>query len=312
MSKNSKRNSGCSPAIFRFGSLIFLVMLFYTGHAQINIQRYTTATDTFYWKRYIHIPKPPGVNLKRFSVSRPAKKVDSFLAKYLDQFPQFTNDSAPRYSVKDLKKCLFPVDINGDQLPDMIFSGFSGGESDIVKIWLNCRDSFELVFEDYQYISKFRKSGDELAEMQTGDVGCCDNYLYFTRDYRVEQDKGKPIFIKSKQTVAYKYTEEPSTLYPLPAPFIARADTMLLRASAAQQNEPFNPYLDTFGNIIAKYRTKARGVVLAYKSCGKGNDWFFVEISPFAAPSASILYDIDKMPTFIRGWVSSQAIQLEQ
>ena len=298
--------------ITRFVVLIFPLILSLNGKAQIDIQRYTTATDTFYWKRYTHIPKPLRVNLKRFSVSQPGKKIESFLSKQLSQFPQFTNDSVPKFSIKDLKKCLYPVDINGDKLPDMIFSGFSGGESDIVRIWLNRKDSFELIFEDYQYISKFIMSGNKLVEMQTGDPGCCANYLYFTRDYKVEEGKNEPVFVKGKQTVAYQYTEEPLTYYPLPIPFIARTDTMLLRASAAQQNEPFNPNLDTFGNIIAKYRSKARGVVLAYKSNGKGNDWFFVEISPSVAPSASILYDIDKIPTFIRGWVSGRAIQLVQ
>jgi len=310
MLTNSKRNSGYNLKIFHFFLLVFLSLISSTGNAQIDIQRYTTATDTFYWKRYTSIPKPPRVNLKRYSVSQPSKKVDSFLEKYIGQFPQFTNDSSPQFTVKDLKKCLYPIDINGDNLPDMIFSGKSGGESDIVKIWLNRRDSFELIFEDYQYISKFSKEGNKLVEMQTGDVGYGDDYLYFTRDYRVEQEKGEPVFVKGKQTVAYKYIEEPAKYYPQPIPFIAKADTMMVRASSARQNEPFNPHLDTFGNIIAKYRSKARGMALAYKSYGRGNDWFFVEISPFAAPSASILYGIDRIPVFIRGWVFGQAIQL--
>jgi hypothetical protein len=98
----------------------------------------------------------------------------------------------------------------------------------------------------------------------------------------------------------------------MPIPFIAKADTMMVRASAAQQNEPFIPHLDTFGNIVAKYRTRANGMALAYKSDGRGNDWFFVEISPSTGPSASILYGIDRIPTFIRGWVSSRSIQLTQ
>jgi hypothetical protein len=309
---NSGKNLGFNPKIIHFIFLSLFFLLSATGSAQIDIKHYTTATDTFYWKRYIHIPKPPKVNLKRFSVSQAAKKIESFLARNISQFPQFSNDSIPQFSVKDLKKCLFPIDINGDNLTDMIFSGFSGGESDIMRIWLNRTDSFELIFEDYQYISKFVKAGNKLVEMQTGDPGCCANYLYFTRDYRVEQEKGEPVFVKGKQTVSYQYTEEPSEYYPVPVPFIAKADTMMLRASSALQNEPFNPVLDTFGNIIAKYRTKARGYALAYKTNGKGSDWFFVEISPDVSPSASILYDIDKIPTFIRGWVFSQSIQLQQ
>ena len=297
-----------------FSRLIFLlplVLYSLAGKAQIKLQTYTTATDTCYWKRYIHIPKPPKLRLKQFTVANSAKVVEQFLMKNLDQFPQFTTDSLPKFTLKELKKCLYPVDINGDMFPDMIFSGFSGGESDIVRIFLNRKDSFELVFEDYQYIMKFRKEAGKLVELQTGDVGCCNDYLNFTRDYRVNQENDEPVFIKVKQRVAFRYTEEPVKYYSQDIPFVAKADTMLLRASAAQLNEPFNPHLDTFGNIVAKYRTKARGIALAYKSYGKGNDWYFVEIYPYASPSASILYDCNKMPTFIRGWVSGQSILLD-
>lgn len=297
-----------SGYLFVFIAFTFLSL---SVEAQINLKTYTTATDTFYWKRYTHIAKPSKINLKRFTVSGSGKIIDSFLSKHLEQYPQFTSDSLRSLSLKDLKKCLYPVEINGDQLPDIIFSGSSGGESDIVRIYLNRQDSFELVFEDYQYITQFICDQGFLKEMQTGDAGCCDAYLYFTRNYTIRHDKGEAIFVKGKQIVAYKYTEEPSFFYPAAMPFISRADTMMLRASAARLNEPFDPHLETFGNIIAKYRTRAKGNVLAIKSYGQRNDWYFVEIFPDATPAASILYDIEKMPTFIRGWVSGQSISLQ-
>ena len=310
MPTNSGKNSGFNLNISRYLLLTTLFLASLSGLAQIDIQRYTTATDTFYWKRYTQIPKPPRVNLRRFLVSQPSKKIDAFLEKYLAQALQVSGDSASPVSIAELKKSLYPIDVNGDRLPDMIFSGTLGGAPEMVRIWINRKDSFELIFEDYQYISKFRKEGDKLTELQTADVGKDGDYLYFTRDYRVQMEQGVPGFVKGKQTVSYQHMEEPANYYPVPIPFIAKADTMLLRASAAQQNEPFNPGLDTFGNIMAKYRTKARGVALAFKSMGKGNDWFFIEVSPSASPSASVFYDLDKLPTFIRGWVSGQAVQL--
>jgi hypothetical protein len=311
MLTNSKKNLGFNKKSECFIILICLFFLAPVANAQIDIQRYTTATDTFYWKRYIHIPKPPRVSLKRFSVSGASKKVDSFLAHNLSQFPQFVTDSGPVPDVRELKKCLYPVDINADKLPDMIFSGSINGEAEMVRIWLNTGDTFQLIFEDYQYISRFTKTENKLVNLQTGDAGESEDYLYFTRDYQVVTDQSIPDFVKGKQVVSYKYTEEPVKYYPAAIPFSSKSDTLMLRASAARQDEPFNPRLDTFGNIIAKYRTRIRGTALAYKSNAKGNDWFFVEISPADAPSASILYGIDKIPTFIRGWVSSQAIQLE-
>jgi hypothetical protein len=311
MSPNSGKNLVFSLKPFQLISVFICLLLPSFGVAQIDIQRYTTATDTFYWKRYIHIAKPPRVNLKRFSASGSTRKKEAFLVKYPREFPQFTNDLTHRHSVKELKKCLFPIDINGDDLTDMIFSGTDGDGSEIVRIWLNRRDSFDLIFEDYQYISKFIRSAHQLEELQTGDAGTGKDYLYFTRDYRIGYEKSEPVFIKGKQTVLYKYTEEPTKYYLQPIPFVSKADTLLVRASSAQLNEPFLPYLDTFGNIVAKFRTHSSGVVLAEKLTGKGNNWFFVEFSPATSPSASILYGVDKIPTFIRGWVSAQAILLK-
>ena len=291
--------------------LLLLMLCALAGNAQIKLQSYTSATDTFYWKRYTHIPRPQRLNLRPYVAVNPGKVIETFLARNLDQFPHFTQDSLPKFSVEKLKKCLYPIDINGDNLPDIIFSGYSGGASPLVQIYLNRGDSFELVFEDYQYITRLKKKSGRLTELSTGDAGSGDNYLYFTRDYKVIQEHDVPEFIKVKQHVAYRYTEEPVRYYPAPIPFIAKTDTMLLRASAARLNEPFFPKPETFGNIVAKYRSKAKGVVLAIKSFGKGNDWYFVEVYPGTIPTASILYDLERMPSFIRGWVSGQSILLD-
>ena len=272
-------------------SLIAVSLLPLSGKAQIDIRQYTSATDTFYWKKYTHIPEPKRVNLKKFTERKSEKRLAFFLSDNFNEFTQFVRDSAQQLPVADLKKYIYQIDINGDRMTDMIFSGPEGAAGNIVKIWINRSDSFELVFEDYQYISRFDRIKNKLVELQTGDVGAEGSYLYFTREYSVKYEKDGPVFVRGKQSVAYKYTEEPFTFLPQPLPFTAVADTMLLRASAAQLNEPFHPDLDTFGNIIAKYRSKARGTALATKSYGKGNVWYFVELSPSVAPSASILYD---------------------
>jgi hypothetical protein len=292
--------------------LVLLFLLGLSAYSQINIQTYTTATDTFYWKKYIHIPQPSKLNLKKYSRSGQTSNIDRFMLQYSSDYPQFTNDSMKMFTVKDWKKHLYPIDINNDGQSDIIFSGSGGGESDITRIYLNRMDGFELVFEDYQYITKFRIEKNRLISLQTGDIGYDDAWLYFTRDYTVTWENQIPCFVKGKQTVCYKNTEEPREYYPEPVPFASIADTLLLRASAAKLNEPFNPQLDNFGNILAKYRTKAHGSILARKSYGKGNQWYFVEMSPVTYPSASIFYEADKIPTFILGWVSESSIRVTE
>ena len=285
-----------------------IIILSFSVNGQVNIKTYTSATDTFYWKHYAHIPKPKKLNLKKYALSGQGMVIEKFMARNSADYPQFTSDTMAMFTVKEWKKHLYPADINNDGLTDIIFSGSGGGESDITRIYLNRGDSFELVFEDYQYITRFTWKNKQLAVLETGDAGCCDAYLYFTRDYRVNWENGVPVFIKGKQTVSYKFTEEPRQYYTEPIPFISKADTLTLRASAARLNEPYNPCLETFGNIIAKYRMQSRGVLIAVKSYGKGNNWFFVEMMPDVYPSASILYETEKVPTFIRGWISELSV----
>jgi len=292
--------------------LCLCLLAAFSGQAQIDIRQYTTATDTFYWKRYTQIPGPDRFNLKRVTARQPAKKILAFFKLQADDFQYYITDSTGNLPVGELEKCLFPIDIDGDKMTDMIFSGSVNGQEEMVRIWLSRVNGFELVFEDYQYISKFIRTGGKLSELQTSEGIDGEDYLYFTNDYRVQWTDGNPVFVRGDRTVSYCHTEEPLHYLPRPVPFESLRDTMMLRASAARQDEPFLPDLGSFGNIIAKYRSKARGMALAKKSYGSGNDWYFVEISPSTMPSASILYDIDKFPTFIRGWVSGQAIKIGQ
>jgi hypothetical protein len=275
---------------------------------QIVINRYTSATDTFYYKRYERIPLPAKINLKKISLSGRQQVVEDFMKALGPEYPQYTSDTLSKYSEKDWKKRIFPVDINHDGLTDILFSGFSGGEADITRLYLNRNGQFDLLFEDYQYISSWKMADRKLSSIQVTDPGCCAEYLIFTRDYNILWDDNMPRFVKGKQIVWYQHTELPRSLFSQPVPFIAVSDTLTLRASAAHLDEPYNPVLDNFGNIIAKYRNKCHGIILARKAPQAGNEWFFVEIYPDLMPSASILYGTEKLPTFVRGWVSGRSI----
>ena len=314
MSTNSGKSSACNRLKPAFLLLICLITLIFRAEAQIDLRTYTTATDTFYWKRYIQIPEPPRVSLRRFCVSGGKAKQagERFLEQNKMAVKDDLQDSLHPMSDDDLRKLIFPIDLNGDQLPDIILSGKTSRSAGFVRIWMNHGGSFEPVFEDYQSISQFRIEGTRLTALQTADIGSDGQYLYFTRDYKIQWEGNDPVFVRGKQVVSYMHTREPSVLLREPTPFTARADTMLLRASPSRQDEPFIPALGTFGNIIAKYRSEAKGTVLASYAKVPGNDWFYVEVDPSVMPSASILYDTDKLPTFIRGWVSGRAIRTER
>lgn len=294
-----------------FFFFLALFMTFSVVQGQITIKQYTSATDTFYWKRYEHVKKPGKLNLSKYTVSRPGKVIDRFLLLNLYRFPQFSSDSTRPVRLADLKKCLYPMDLNGDQRADMIFSGFSGGESGKTQIFINRQDSFELVFEDYQYVVSLVIQAGILTGLQIADIGCCDAYLYFTRDYAVKQQGSELDFIKGKQSAVYHFTERPFDLISPPVTWKSVYDTTLIRASAANLDDPFNPYLETWGNTIAGYTTDIHGTALARKKDQHGITWYYVEIIPDVRPKKSIFYEIEKFPTFIQGWVEETLIKIQ-
>lgn len=287
------------------GVILLFFLLPSVSFTQITIKRYTTATDTFYWKKYEQVREPKKVNLKHYTVSGANSLIELFLASNLHEFQQFTNDSTKRHTLKELKRCLYAVDLNNDKLADIIFTGFSGGESDITRIFINQGSSFKLVFEDYQYIVSMNFTDNMLTRIKTADVGCCDAYLYFIREFTIRHTSGDLEFIKGKQTAEYSHNQRPAGLLKTPVSWESRENSILIRASAALLNDPFNPDLNTYGNIVAGFKQKIRGTILAVQKGSNGEEFFYVEIFPGFKPEKSIFYDIEKYPTFIRGWVDS-------
>ena len=121
------------------GSLLLLLCITASlgGVAQIDIRQYTTATDTFYWKRYIRVAPPPKENLKRYKAANASGQVALFFAKRSQHLPELSSDSSlPQITDREVSKHLFPIDVDGDRTPDMVFSGPLDGEPGMVRIWL--------------------------------------------------------------------------------------------------------------------------------------------------------------------------------
>jgi hypothetical protein len=291
-------------------SALLFLLLPALAFSQIRIKTYTSATDTFYWKRYEQMPKPKKLNLRPYLFATPGNVIDTFISGNLGDFPQFTNDSVKKYTVKELRRSLYPVDINGDRRPDIIFCGFSGGEAELTRIYLNQPGGFKLVFEDFQYIVYLAFRDGKMTRIRTADPGCCDAYLYFQREYEVKYTDGFPDFIRGRQTADFSHAERPLEKLAKPFTLVSKYDTILIRASAAIQNEPWNPYMETWGNIIGGYTEKIRATAIAVKENRVGDRWYYVEIIPDIKPKKSIFYDTDKYPTFIRAWVDSDEVSV--
>lgn len=278
--------------------------------AQIDIRRYTSATDTFYWKRFEHIPGPSPLRLSRIASSPNRSTLAAFLEQHEEQFPQLRPDTTVAPDIREWKKYLRAADFNDDGKPDIIYAGPGRATDHMVRLYL-CRETgFDLVFEDFGFLTNWALKERRLSSLGTGEASCAAGATWFTREYSAAWEGSDPVFIKGKQTAWYCYTEIPSRILEKPVAFESIRDTLTLRASAARINEPFIPDPETFGNIVAKYRQKVRGVVIGTPRHEKNGDWYFVELIPDAFPSATVICRNNQIPLFIRGWVSASAISL--
>lgn len=289
-------------------AVLVISLLPYVSFSQIPIRTYTAANDTFYWKKYTHLPAPKPAGIKKLSIPGKGKQTDRFCDAILPEFPWFSGDSGSEFSPSDLRKHLTALDLNHDGVAEYLFAGPGPGDGEIVRLYISHETKYELVFEDYQCIAVFEVKDKKLRGIQTGDPGINDSPLRFLREYTINWEGTTPVFIKGKQLVWYRYTEEPPAWLPASQRFETVADTLMVRASAAVLNVPYIPWLESFGNIVARYRTRVEGVILAEKTTPAGI-WYFVEIWPSSTPSASILYGTEKWPTFLRGWVAGGSIK---
>lgn len=296
--------------MFSLRSILFMffVIIGCQLAAQIKIKTYTTATDTFYWKKYEHVLPPAKASLKKFIVQNGDQTIRTFLAHPPSKFGEILSDSLRMHAKEPIRKYLFPVDLNNDLLPDIIFNGSGRNETGMVQIYLNRNDSFELVFEDFRYVTSLKKGQAGFSEIVTGDAGSREDYLYFERRYKLQSERHSLLFVRELQSVVYKYTQRPGKYFARSVPFNSLNDTILVRASASLIDAPYNPKLKSYGNIIGGYTGFISGNILASEKDVTGKTWYYAEIFPSEMPHKSIFYGIDNFPTLIIGWLDSEEV----
>jgi hypothetical protein len=297
--------------IFRIPLLILFAFFCSQAIGQIKFKTYTAATDTFYWKKYEHVLKPAKASLRKFTDKNGAPVVQAFLAHPPAAFRIVMSDSMRMHPEKPLKNYLYPVDLNNDQLPEIIYNGSGRNETEMVQVYLNLGDSFELIFEDFRYISELIRDKTGFTGITTGDPGNREDYQYTEKEYKLQSNNKSLVFIRGKQTIVYKYTQRPGKYLTSPVTFKALNDTLLVRASSRYIDAPQDPKLKTFGNIICGYTEVISGRVLAVDKDSEGRIWYFVEIFPDAKPEKSVFHDVGRYPVFITGWVDSNDISAD-
>lgn len=202
------------------------------------------------------------------------------------------------------------VDLNNDDLQDVIFSGPSGGEPNVVYFFIQTTTGFEQVFEAMQGVSKVTWKGELLEQVITADWGCCAE-IYLTHTvYDVSYNyQNKPIFTKTYQSIEVDdELIKPKEYFSDPIQFTVNNDGYKLRLEPAINDTTEYHWLDITGNTFATLKAGTSGTALAEKTDENGRVWWYVAINFDSNIQNCILRNPDDFPTKVIGWLSSRYV----
>lgn len=200
------------------------------------------------------------------------------------------------------------IDLDADNDLDLIFDGWSGGEPNCVRIFLNKEGEFVQVFDVLQYVSDIHFSDEGLVNISIEDPGCCDPREYFNEDYIVIPTKDSLEFFLSERTAGIWNTQLPKTWSTSNERFVHNNTTSFLRAVPTYDTLDFwGNIKKTDDNIIAEFEGQFKGNILSEIIDDKGVNWWFIEIDEMYKPIHSQFYDINEKPTKLRGWIESDS-----
>lgn len=229
------------------------------------------------------------------------------------EFTYYMEKSEFGPKMKDLMTDLHVIDLNNDNLNDIVFDGYSGGEPFEIMFFLNDGNKFRKIFTGYQGITKIEFENKILSKVYMQDWGCCTEYLISNSIYSVNsKNLDFELLSKSKYFID---SDLPNKYFKEPIEFCVKNNNYNLR---------LNPYIDDNsnshgyegqtikGNIIGKLQMGTDGFALGEKKDSKGRNWWFVAIPSQSKIMNSLFYDSENETSYKLGWISSRFVEIKE
>lgn len=200
------------------------------------------------------------------------------------------------------------VDINSDSLLDIIYSGPSGGEPNVVYFFIQTESGFKNAFKAYQGVVKVEWNNGKIDKVFTHDWGCCADYRLFNTVYKANYINDLLSFHEIYQSVEVNGMVKPKKYFDEPINFSIDNPNYNIRFQPLINDTTENSLLGTKGNYIAKLPKSATGTAYGSKLDSTGRVWWYVSINPIFLKNNILTNDKFNYPTHLIGWISSRYV----
>ena len=231
--------------------------------------------------------------------------------RFLNSLPDNSFYKTDKPNVDEFVNGLHSTDINGDKKMDFIYNGIYPGEGTLVEIFLKRADKYESIFSELGEIGMLETEDGNFKVIHLVQLGCCADPTTTFSTYFIDEAEIK--FHKTFETRIITGTPLPEQLFTKPITFETLNERYYLRSDPSIKDQPFDEYLEQFGNQIGQLTKGTKGRAIGEKTDETGRVWWFVEIDPEYKILKTVFYQ-DNYPDRqnlgkITGWISSRYVK---
>ena len=211
------------------------------------------------------------------------------------------------------------VDVDGDNTPDIIYSGLREycseyGEGYLTIVFLNRSGRARRMFSDNGVVTAIsRPSPHQPVWLTVERDGCCDDPNFSIGFYRPRLNGDTLAYDQYERIASITGVREPKHPYPRPLRVRVTQPRYILRLTPEIDDTTRNriwPYDEPRGNAIAEYGPGAMGRAYAEERDRTGRVWLFVLMDLAPPPTRFPGGDPPEAPARYFGWMSSRYLAI--
>jgi hypothetical protein len=231
------------------------------------------------------------------------------------QVVDFIKNQHPGYLV--FQEFIHTVDFSRDGLPDIIYSGYVGQESNVTIFLIYNAGTFEEVFAGCgDLVALEHLSNWSPLRFRIFNYACCGDFRHFIEDYVPHRKNGKLSYVLSNRILVDSRIKPPKKFFETSKFFKIENEQYNLRTGPIIDDKVFDTeWGEAKGNVIAVYVNGSIGQAISSKMDETGRMWWFVIMNSSNNKIWELYHHHDgcnsKEKADLAGWMSSRFLNVQ-